>query len=239
MFYTNRTRMQNRKAIVFGCSIGLLLTAFGSSALAGDNTTPYTPVAEGSTPSHRTEIDSWNGQVFIYVGGSLPTGTNLVAFQFLFDTAQVGGTTTGYITPLLFEYSPVELYTVYTVVGIGKGFDVSLNSLPQAIPFEIIEGIKAPIGANFTFGFVNALVNSSGVPTAASLGTVDMVSPANGGQGVGGTGTTNDWVCSGLTESQGPDIPLGTTFGVSGADHGFALPYRTYSARAIGVLAAQ
>jgi hypothetical protein len=231
--------MQNGKAVVLVCSFGLLVTAFGSSALAGDETTSYTPVVEGSTPTHRTEIDSWNGQVFIYVGGSLPTGTNLVAFQFLFDTAQVGGTTTGYITPLLFEYNPVELYTIYTVVGIGKGFDVALNSLPQAIPFEIVERTKVPTGANFTFGFVNALVNSSGVPTATSLGTVDMVSPSVGGEGVGGTGTTNDWVCSGVTETQGPAIPLGTTFGVSGADHGFILPYRTYSAKAIGAVPAQ
>jgi hypothetical protein len=169
----------------------------------------------------------------------LPAGTNLVAFQYLFDSPQVDGATTGYITPLLFEYNPAELYTIYTVVGIGKGYDVALNSAPQAIPFEITEGTKVPTGTNFTFGFVNALVSSSGVPTASSLGTVDMVSPSVGGQGVGGTGTTNDWVCSGLTATQGPAIPLGTTFGVSGADHGFILPYRTYSARAIGVVPAQ
>ena len=104
----------------------------------------------------------------------MPAGTNLVAFQYPFDSPQVDGATTGYITPLLFEYNPAELYTIYTVVGIGKGYDVALNSAPQAIPFEITEGTKVPTGTNFTFGFVNALVSSSGVPTASSLGTVDM-----------------------------------------------------------------
>jgi hypothetical protein len=64
MFSTALKRMQNGRAIL----LGLLLTVFGSSALAGDNTTSYTPIVEGSTPTHRTEIDSWYGQVFIYVG---------------------------------------------------------------------------------------------------------------------------------------------------------------------------
>jgi len=95
---------RNRRALMLGCSLSLLVATFGAPATAADNTTSYTPVAEGSTPTHRTEIDSWYGQVFIYVGGSLPAGTNLVAFQYLFDSAQVDGATTGYITPLLFEY---------------------------------------------------------------------------------------------------------------------------------------
>jgi hypothetical protein len=32
------------------------------------------------------------------------------------------GNTTGYITPLLFEYTSVDGYTVYSVAGVGKGF---------------------------------------------------------------------------------------------------------------------
>jgi hypothetical protein len=238
MFFANRKGMQLRKAIVFGCSIGLLLTAFGGCALAGDTTTSYTPIGQGSSLTSRSEDDGWVGQVYIYVGGSLPTGTNLLEFRFLFDKTSEGNTT-GYLTPLLFEYNPLEVYNIYTLVGIGKGFEVKLNPAPQAIPFDVIEGTKVPTGPNFTFGYINAIVNSDGTPLVASPGTVDYDNPTDGGQGVGGTGTTNDWVCSGVTGTGGPTIPLGTTFGVSGADHGFCLPYRTYSAQAIGVLAAQ
>jgi hypothetical protein len=118
MFSAYRSRMKNRKAIMLVCSFGLLVTAFGSSAMAGDNATSYTPVAEGSTPTPRSEDDGWSGQVYIYVGGSLPTGTNLIEFRFLFDRTSAGNTS-GYITPLLFEYNPVEVYTIYTLVGIG------------------------------------------------------------------------------------------------------------------------
>src|ERR1700691_4892843 len=45
---------------------------------------PTYPLRRVPTPA-RLEIDSWYGQVYIYVGGSLPVGTNLVAFRYLFD----------------------------------------------------------------------------------------------------------------------------------------------------------
>jgi hypothetical protein len=57
--------------LVLGCFVGLSVTE-SSPALAGDNTTSassYTPFAEGSTVTHRAEIDSCYGQVYIYVGG--------------------------------------------------------------------------------------------------------------------------------------------------------------------------
>jgi hypothetical protein len=53
MFSANRKRMQSRKAIELVCLTGLLLAAFGSCAVAGDNTTSYIRVAEGSTITHR------------------------------------------------------------------------------------------------------------------------------------------------------------------------------------------
>jgi hypothetical protein len=84
-----------------------------------------------------------SGQVNIYVGSSFPAGTNLVYFQFLFDEATAGNSS-GYITPLLFEYKPVEAFTICTVVGIGKSFEVKLDSAPQAIPFGVIEGPRCP-----------------------------------------------------------------------------------------------
>ena len=176
------------------CLLGLLVTAFGSRAVAGDNganpAATYTPVAEGSTSTHRSVTDSEVAQLNIYVGGSLPVGTNLVAFQYLLDLTTFGNTT-GYITPLLFEYKSVEAATVYTVVGIGRGFEVKLDSTPQTIPFDGIEGTKVPTSGNFTFGFITAIVNSRGVAVLTSQGVVAFDGTyADGGEGVGGAGTT-------------------------------------------------
>jgi hypothetical protein len=236
-------RVNPRADLALGFLVVFWLTALGPRALAGDNaanSTTYTPVAEGSTPTHRSVTDDFSGQVNIYVGGSLPAGTNLIAFEYLFDHTTEGNTT-GYITPFLLEYKPVEAFTIFTVVGIGKGFDVTLNSAPQAIPFELIEGTKVPTGGNFTFGFTTALVDASGVPVVTSPGVVDYDTPPDGGQGVGGPLTTNDWEWTIGEPGPPPVITLGTTFGLSGSNAGYALgmPYRTYSAAAIGALAAQ
>jgi hypothetical protein len=224
MFFTNR-RMA-------GYLMAFVLTAAVAHAQS------YTPVTEGSTPTHRSQVDTWSGQVYLYVGGSLPVGTLPVAFQHLFDFTEQGNTT-GYITPLLFESKSVEAFTVYTVVGIGKGFEVKLSPAPQAIPFEIFEGTKVPTNGNFTFGYINALVDASGTPVLSSYGTVDMNNPANTGEGVGGAGTTNDWMATANLATPTPVVALGTTFGAAGADvdYTFVSGYRTYSARAIGVRA--
>jgi hypothetical protein len=219
-----------RKRLLFIPSFGVLLAGTMASAQS------YTPVAEGSTPTHRSQVDTWSGQVYLYVGGPLPAGTNLLAFQYLFDFTEKGPTK-GYITPLLFEYRPVEAFTVFTVVGIGKGFEVELDSVPREIPLEIVEGIKAPTGGNFTFGYINAMVDSSGTPVSSSYGTVDMDNPADTGEGAGGVGTTNAWMATANLATPTPVVALGTTFGAEGADvdYTFVSGYRTYSARAVGI----
>jgi len=51
-------------------------------ALAGDSAA-NTSVAQGSSLAARAEDDGWVGQVYIYVGGSLPAGTNLLEFRFV------------------------------------------------------------------------------------------------------------------------------------------------------------
>jgi len=243
MLSTDWERRHNGKAIVLVCT--LLLTGLGPRAIAGDKTSSSVRVAEGSTPTHRSDTDTDPGQVYIYVGGSLPAGTHLLELQYLFDHTS-GGNTHGYITPLLFEFKPVESFTVFTVVGIGKGFGVQLSSVPQAIPFDVIEGIEAPTSGNFTFGFVNALVDSSGVQVVSSQGVVDFDTPSDPGPGSGGQLTTNDWAFD--VGGQGnPVVALGTTFAVYGGDYVLNYPpatqspqsYRTYSALAIGAVPAQ
>jgi len=229
-----------RTVLALACLVGFFFTAFGSPALAGDNTAnpaakPNTVTTEGSTLRHRSQVDENGGQVYIYVGGSLPVGTHLAAFQYLFDFTEAGNTT-GYITPLLFERRSSEAYTLYTVAGIGKGFKVGIEALPRAIPFDVVEGIKVGTNGNFTFGFINAIVDATGASVAASAGAVDMDNPADSGEGVGGTGSTNDWTATNV--SPNPVVALGTTFGASGsnADYTFYGSYRTYSAQAVGIL---
>ena len=53
---------------------------------------------------------------------------------------------------------------------------------------------------------------------------------------MGGKGTTNDWIVRRFSGK--PVVTLGTTFaapGAIGVDFPFYLPYRTYSAHAVGV----
>ncbi len=241
MLFTDRNRRQNRKILVLSCSFVSLFAACAPLALAGDEgvhpATTYRLVAEGSSPTARSQTDRSSGLVMIYLGGSVPEGTNLLAFQYLFGLTTAGNTT-GYITPLLFEYSTVGTFTVYTVAGIGKGYEVELNSAPEKIPFDVVVGTKVPTGGNFTFGFVNSIVGASGIPSVTSEGTVEFDTPADGGPGVGGGATNNVW---GVTNSYSPSpvVSLGTTFGGPGApaDYTFFPETRTYSAQAIGAIA--
>jgi hypothetical protein len=233
-------RVKPRTALAWLCLAGSALI-FGSSALAGDNTTGI-PVAEGSIVTQRRVTDLFAGQVNIYVGGSFPGGTHVIAFRYMFDLTTAGNAT-GYITPLLFQSTSVEAFTVYTVVGIGKSFEVTLSPAPQEIPFEVIEGVRVPTG-NFTFGFTTSVVNSSGVPITASPGVVDYDTPTDGGSGVGGPQTSNDWAWTLGEPGTPPSVTLGTTFAVYGGDYALGSPaadqpYRTYSAQAVGVLSTQ
>lgn len=199
-----------------------------------------TTVTEGATLTHRSNVDNDSGQVYIYIGGLFPVGTTPTTFSYLFDFAGPAGNTTGYITPLLFERVAGPFYTIYVVRAIGQGFSVAISSSPQTIPFTIVEGASVTPHGNYTFGYVNGLVNASGVLTAMSSGTVDMDYPADSGTGVGGAGSYNAW---GATGEGGITVALGTTFGgFSGADFSWVnnfYPVRTYSAQAQGTVSAQ
>ena len=212
----------------------VLFTGLQPAARAGENTgnapDSGTITAQGSRDTHRVEIDAFYAEVYIYVGGSLPAGTDLTELQFLFDQ----GSASGYITPILFEQSSPGIFAVR---GIGTGVQVSRSSASQTIPFGIVEGRRITDNASYTFGFINAIVNVSGAPVLTSPGVVDYVSPANDHHGVGGPETTNSWGATetGLT----PIVALGTTFGAAGTEYPFTLPYRTYSAFALGFVTGQ
>ncbi len=221
-----------RKAVIIGCFAGLL-GAFVPSALASENddvSGAGTITAQGSPTVHRSQIDAFYAEVYIYTGGSFPTGTDFFQLEFLFDQ----GNASGYITPIVLEQTSPG---VFTVRGIGEGFEVQQSPAPQMIPFHIVEGRRSSKNANYTFGFINAMVNASGAPILTSPGVVDYIVPASGLHGVGGPATTNEW---GATEiSPTPVVTLDATFGAAGAEYPFTLPYRTYSAFALGIVPAQ
>jgi hypothetical protein len=235
-----------RTVRLLGCITCALVIAFafGSRALAGDSTTNpainYITTGHGSEPIVRSELDTSAGQVYIYTGGFLPVGAHPAMFEYMFGSTAESALS-GFITPILLESTTVESSTIYTVVGIAKGFAVKPGSAVQRIQFKMIEGIGMATNGQFTFGFINAMVNSSGVSTATSPGTVDMDDPAVGGEGVGGPGTTNAWGATATSGTPSPVVTLGTTFGApgAGADFTFLLPYRTYSAQAFVTVVSQ
>jgi hypothetical protein len=217
------------RAVISAAAALLLAACHGLAA-------NYTLTIEGSSPTDRQQTDQYVASVYIYTGGSFPARTVVTDFQYLFGFGEFGNTT-GYITPLLFEAESSGEYTIYTVRGIGEGFEVALNPTAQKLPFDVVDGTKVTTNAKYTFGWVNALVDSTGTPSATSMGCVEFDNPADGGQGQGGSSTTNDWVAS---ISQNTVVSLGATFGVagSGARNLLFSGYRTYSARAGGVVVA-
>jgi hypothetical protein len=250
MSLTNQKGMRNRKVIPIACFAGFILAACAPLALGANRdanpAVTQIPVAEGSTLTPRTNVDTTSGEVYIYVGGSFPAGTVPAALEFLYGFTD-GATSTGYITPLLFERVVQDTSVLFTVVGIGKGFEVSINPATQEIPFEVIEGAKVTTDGDFTFGFINAILNPNPGSVSnvtqticgtypCSPGTVEFDLSADGGEGVGGRDSTNQWGAT--TSEPDPVIVLGTTFGASGsgADYTFWGTYRTYSAQVIGMV---
>jgi len=192
---------------------------------------------EGSSVSPRSLEDTANGQVFIYGGGSFSSGVNVnaVASNFSFDFSHENNNLddpTGVITPILFEQtSPGN----FEVVGVGTGHTVNVGSA-YSFDFGLTSGTGVTTNGNYTFGFINALVAANDTPTVVSSGTVDWDDPADGGQGVGGAGTTNNWLFTPTDNIT--TVAVGTMFSTTG--NGATAPYlldssRTYSASLAGV----
>lgn len=208
----------------------LCATLLAVPALAGPTET------EGSSISSRSYEDTAAGQVFIYDGGSFSSGVNVNApasnFSFDFSHENLNSDDpTGVITPILFEQtSPGN----FAVVGIGTGHTVSVGS-NYSFDFGLTSGTSVTTNGDYTFGFINAMVNANGTLAVSSTGTVDWDDPADGGQGVGGAGTTNNWL---FAPTDGiATIALGTVFSTTG--NPAAIPYlvesgRTYSASLTG-----
>jgi hypothetical protein len=210
--------------------LALCATLLAVPALAGPTET------EGSSVNSRSFEDTAAGQVFIYDGGPFSSGVNVntPANNFSFDFSHENlnsSDPTGVITPILFEQTSSGNFEV---VGIGTGHTVSVGS-SYSFDFGLTSGTSVTTNGNYTFGLINALVGANGTPTVISTGTVDWDDPADGGQGVGGAGTTNAWL---FTPTDGiTTVALGTTFSTTG--NPATTPYlldsgRTYSANLTG-----
>ncbi len=168
---------------------------------------------EGSATIHRTFTDSSSGQVYLYAGGSFDAGDRLTTFTWLNDNGHVG-----YMTPILFEQTSPG---VYTVRGVGENVSPVVSGSVQSAAFTLAYGTDVTTNGNFTFGWINAQVDSSGNQAANSAGTVDWNEFADGLPGVGGPGTTDTWFFT-PTDS-GINVALGTTFYTPGNSGNFNL----------------
>lgn len=185
-------------------------------------------INEGSTATGRANQDTAAGQVYIYNGGVFPTGETVSFFNW-FGPAFAG---TIDLTPLLFSVSGGQ----FTVQAIGATESVTNGTFSSSNAFGLQVGTNVT-GTGWTFGFIEALANSSGGISGATAGGVQFNSPIDGGTGVGGGGTTNDWVFTPSSDTI-TTVALGTTFGSNGtfalnnpALGGFNVD-RTYSANA-------
>jgi hypothetical protein len=137
------------------------------------------------------------------------------------------------LTPLLFQSNGDGTFTV-EAIGAGIVVTGATDASVQSVSFGLQAG-SLVAGTNYTFGFVSGLVGSDGTVTGTP-GSVSLNNGVDGGTGVSGGSSTNDWVFTPNTET--PTVQIGTTFGANGtyalnnpAGGGFNVD-RTYSAQA-------
>jgi hypothetical protein len=168
---------------------------------------------EGSTATARTFTDSALGQVMIFNGDFFNNGVTVTTFTLQDSNFGQGAK---FVTPILFEETSSG---VFVVRGIGTTDTVTPGAVSQAFAFGLVNGIGTTSSGLFTFGFIEAAVNSSGTQTTSSTGGVDLNNPFDGGTGVSGVGT-NDWVFTPTPGSGFTNVALGTTFNIPGKGAG-------------------
>jgi hypothetical protein len=172
-------------------------------------------------------LDVATGQVYIYAGGDFASSGETVSTFSWYGPIFSG---TRDLTPLLFQDNGDGSYTVE---AIGTSMSVSGTGAAQGpVAFGLQSG-SLTTGSNWTFGFVNGIVNSGGAVTGTSGGDVAF-NALQGGAGVSGGSSNNDWVftptVSGITQ-----LTVGsTTFGGNGTSLNSSVDAadRTYSAQA-------
>ena len=198
------------KVVLFSLVLALCLTVGWAGSLQ-----------EGSTSvAGRTLTDTALGQVMIFNGDFfLNAGETVTTFSFFNGNGSAGK----FVTPILFTEGAGP-NGVFTVVAIGTT-DTTVAGLNTFL-FNSVNGSPVISGPNFTFGFIEAAVDTNGNQTTSSTGGVDLNNPLDGGTDVTGDGgSTNDWVFTPTPGSGGVNIHIGTTFNIpTGSNAGtFAL----------------
>jgi hypothetical protein len=222
---SNGSQRNIKRALLFS-----LLSTFSISV-------SWAGLIEGSTAISRPSVDATTGQVYIYDGGFFDLGNSEQVTTFTWFGDQFSGSR--YITPLLIHELPIG---VFTVMGIGTGQTVTSSGVAQSFAFGLTQGTDTTgLGGLWVFGFVNALLDSLGNQNNSSAGTVDMVSPQEGGAGLDPL-SSNAWLFT-ATGSK-PGIEVGMTFFTPGNTGNIALndpskgqADRTYSANLNGISA--
>ena len=192
-------------------------------------------VTQGSTNVQRPNQDSGPGGVYIYNGGNFVNGQTVDQFQW-FAPVFAG---TDHITPLLLTDNNGQ----FTVVAIGLTAAFMSSVSPGAVDAITLDspqaGSNLVTGNNWTFGFFEGSANASGMVTQKTAGGVAFDTPVDAPPGIGGAGTTNDWVFTpGVVDATITTVALGTTFGTNGTyalnnpSLGGSNVDRTYSANA-------
>ncbi len=184
-----------------------------SLVLALSLTVSWAGTLEGSTSVARTLTDTALGQVMIFNGDFFTSGVTVSTFSF-FDS---NGSGVRWVTPILFQENVTGQFTV---VGIGTSDSFSTNGL-QTFAFGLQNGSANVTSTNFTFGFIEAQVNSAGTQTISSTGGVDLSNPLDGGTDVtGDISSTNDWIFTPTPGSGGVNVAVGQTFNIPGVAAG-------------------
>jgi len=169
---------------------------------------------EGSTATARALTDTALGQVMIFDGDFFANSGETVSTFNFFDA---NGSGTRFVTPILFEETSTG---VFVVRGIGTTDTVTTNGL-QTFAFGLQNGSATVTSGLFTFGFIEASVNSAGNQTASSTGGVDLTNPFENTPDVTADGgSTNDWVFTATPGSGVVNVRLGTKFFIPGSPGG-------------------
>ena len=176
------------------CCLGLISVALLPAVVRATT-------AQGSDTISRTWTDVSSGQLSTYTGSFFLPGVQVGAFS-LFADEFVGQRE---VTPVLYEqtspaqFSPTQFAAAqfspaqtspgfYAVRGAATGDPVTPSVLTQAFAFGLQYDTPTTANSNYTFGFINAFVNRSGLQTSYSPGAVEFNTI------VGGAGITNAWV---------------------------------------------
>ena len=127
----------------------------------------------GSNPyTQLPQLDTCSGCIFVYIQfGSANAGQEVESYQF-YNGAGAG--TTNILTPILFENTGGQNFSILGIGASSTGFAAGYNS----VPFVLSQGVSTVLDSNTFFGYVDG--NASG--TITNTGTIPSNYPTGPGK---------------------------------------------------------